>query len=128
MTKVIENNKKFIKNGSLELLLENISRTSFEKNSFNKIYTVNTFYFWNELDKCFAEIIRTLKPNGIFINAIYTREYLDKIIFSKYGFNKYTVEEIKNITENNGLKIIGIIEIKKNISYCIISKKEYNIV
>jgi ubiquinone/menaquinone biosynthesis C-methylase UbiE len=122
LNKVTKENKQNIENGVLKLFLENISKTSFGENLFDKIYTVNTIYFWNELDKCFSEIKRVLKQDGIFINAIYTKEYLDKTIFSKYGFNKYTLEEVKNITEKYGLRIVGIIEIKKNESYCIISE------
>jgi SAM-dependent methyltransferase len=113
---------KYIGNNNVRLLLEDINKTSFEQNIFDKIYTVNTIYFWNELGKCFSEIKRVLKSNGKFLNVIYTKEYLDKIFFSKYGFNKYTIDEIKNITENNRLKIIGIKEIRKNKSYCIISE------
>jgi len=120
LNKVTARNKQKINNGTLKLLLENISKTSFEDNLFDKIYTVNTIYFWNELDKCFSEIRRTLKPNGIFINAFYSKEHLDKIIFSKYGFNKYTIGEIKTITEKNGLRTIETIEVTKNKSYCII--------
>jgi len=74
------------------------------------------------LGNIFSEIKRILKPNGKFLNVIYTKEYLNKIIYAKYGFKKYTVEEIKNITEENGMKIIEIIEIRKNKSYCIISE------
>jgi hypothetical protein len=55
------------------------------------------------------------------MNVIYTREYLDKIIYTKYGFNKYTVKEIEEITKESGMKIIKTVEIKKNKSYCIIS-------
>ena len=58
----------------------------------------------------------------MFINAFYDKRHLDKIIFSNYGFNKYTIEEIEIITEKNGLKIIETIEIVKNKSYCIISE------
>jgi hypothetical protein len=57
------------------------------------------------------------------MNVIYTKEYLDKIIYTKYGFNKYTIGEIETISEKNGMKIIETIEIKKNRSYCIISEK-----
>jgi ubiquinone/menaquinone biosynthesis C-methylase UbiE len=122
LNKVIAKNKQKIYSGTLRLFLENINKTSFEDNLFDKIYTVNTIYFWNDLDKCFSEIKRTLKQNGIFINAFYDKKHLDKIIFSKYGFNKYTMEEVKIITEKNGLRIIETIEIAKNKSYCIISK------
>jgi len=115
--------KQYINNNCLKLLLENINNeTTFESNMFNKIYTVNTVYFWNDLKKCFSEIKRILKPNGIFINAIYTKEHLDKTKFSNYGFNKYSKEDILNLTEENGMKIIKLIEIIKNKSYCIISK------
>jgi ubiquinone/menaquinone biosynthesis C-methylase UbiE len=113
---------KKINNGTLKLSLENICKTAFDDNTFDKIYTVNTIYFWKELEKCFSEIKRILKPNGIFMNAIYTKEYLNKIIYTKYGFNKYTVEEMEEITKKNGMKIIKTIEVKKNKSYCIISE------
>ena len=115
-------NKQNIENGKLKLSLENINKTSFGENTFDKIYTVNTIYFWNELDKSFSEIKRILKPDGMFINVIYTKEYLNKIIYTKYGFNKYGVEEIEKTTKDNGMKIIKTVEIKKNKSYCIISE------
>lgn len=122
LSRVKNKNMEKINNGTLKLSLENINKTSFDNNTFEKIYTVNTIYFWNELEKCFSEIKRILKPNGIFMNVIYTKEYLNKIIYTKYGFNKYTVEELEEITKKNGMKIIKTIEIKKNKSYCIISE------
>jgi ubiquinone/menaquinone biosynthesis C-methylase UbiE len=115
---------KYIKNGLLKLSLENIVSTSFENETFNKIYTINTIYFWNELEKCFSEIKRILKPKGIFLNAIYTKEYLDNIIYTKYGFNKYSIKDIIKITEENGMKINKIVEIKNNKIYCIISEND----
>ena len=121
--KVSKKLKQFIEKQYLKLSLEDIQNTSFENETFNKIYTVNTIYFWKDLDKCFSEIKRIIKSNGIFINVIYTKEYLDKMFHTKYGYNKYTFEEIKNITEKNGMEVLKIIEIKSNKSYCIISKK-----
>jgi cyclopropane fatty-acyl-phospholipid synthase-like methyltransferase len=120
--KVTAINEQYISNKTLQLFLENINKTSFEENLFDKIYTVNTIYFWGELEKSFSEIKRIMKPDGIFINVIYTKEYLDKIVYTRYGFNKYTVDEIKNITEKNGMKIVAMKEIEKNKSFCIISE------
>ena len=116
--------KKSIENGLLKLSLENIVNTSFENGTFNKMYTINTIYFWNDLEKCFFEIKRILKPNGIFLNAIYTKEYLNKIIYTKYGFNKYSIEDLIKVTEENGMKINKIVEIKRNKIYCIISEND----
>jgi hypothetical protein len=47
---------------------------------------------------------------------------MDKIIYTKYGFQKYTVENITAVTEKNGMRIIETIEIQKNKSYCILSE------
>jgi ubiquinone/menaquinone biosynthesis C-methylase UbiE len=76
------------------------------------------------LEKCFSEIKRILKPKGIFFDAIYTKEYLDNIIYTKYGFNKYYIKDIIKITKENGMKINKIVEIKKNKIYCIISEND----
>lgn len=116
------NNQKYIKKGNLKLFLEDMGNTSFENDFFDKIYTINTIYFWNDIDKCFSEVKRILKPNGIFINVIFTKEFLDKLAYTNYGFNKYNIEEILEMTENNGMNIIKTIEIDKDKSYCIISK------
>jgi SAM-dependent methyltransferase len=106
--KATAKNEQHINDKTLQLFLENINKTSFEDNLFDKIYTVNTIYFWDELEKSFSEIKRIMKPDGIFINVIHTKEYLDKIVYTIYGFNKYTVDEIRNITENNGMKIVAM--------------------
>ena len=121
--KVQLKNRNSIKDGKLKLLLENIEETSFENNMFDIIITINTIYFWNDYKKCFTEIKRILKHNGKFFNTVYTKEYLDKIIYTKYGFRKNKIEEIKLLTEKNGMKIIETIEIEKGKSYCIISEK-----
>jgi SAM-dependent methyltransferase len=119
--KVELENLRNIQNGILALYLESINKTSFGNSFFDKIYTVNTMYFWDEPAQCFSEIKRILKPDGIFMNVLYTKEYLNRTFFTKYGFAKYTVAEIENITRTNGMNVIETIEIKKNKSYCIIS-------
>jgi ubiquinone/menaquinone biosynthesis C-methylase UbiE len=117
-------NRNYIKNGKIKLFVGNINKTLFGENTFDTIYTLNTMYFWDELDKCYSEIKRILKTNGVFINVFHTKEFLDKIVFTKYGFYKYTIEEIKKITEDNGMEIIKTIEIIKDKTYCVISKNK----
>nr|WP_255949254.1 class I SAM-dependent methyltransferase [Brucepastera parasyntrophica] len=119
--RVFLKNEQLIRNRDLRISLESIQETEFESNTFDRIYTINTIYFWNELGKSFSEIKRILKPDGIFLNIIYTKEFLDKIIYTKYGFQKYTIEEIGKITEENGMRILDIVEITKKKSYCIIA-------
>jgi ubiquinone/menaquinone biosynthesis C-methylase UbiE len=83
---------------------------------------VNTIYFWNNYEKSFSEIKRVLKDNGLFINTIYTEKHLDKLLVTK-GFNKFTAEQLREITDKNGFSKVQIIEIEKDKSLCIVAKK-----
>lgn len=125
MIKIAKNrNSEFVKKGIMTLEKGDITNTLYKDNYFDKIYTVNTIYFWSDMNKGLSEIKRILKPNGIFINAFYTKEYLDKIRYTKFGFAKYTSKELENIMLQNGFEIVDIIEIKFNISYCIVLRKK----
>lgn len=118
---IINGNKKY---PNLNLSFGNIVESPFEDNYFNTIYTVNTIYFWNDLNKGLAEIRRTLKNDGIFINVFYSKQWLEGIKCTNYGFNRYTLDEIKVKTEESKLNIIEVIEISENKAYCIIATKK----
>jgi ubiquinone/menaquinone biosynthesis C-methylase UbiE len=104
--------------------LQGENRSTFEDNRFNKIYTINTIFFSNEIDKFIIDVIRISEPNGIFINVINIGSYINTIFYKKYGYKEYSVKEMEEITEKYGMEIIETIEIKKNKSYCIISKNK----
>ncbi len=117
-------NRKAIEQQKIELLLADVQALPFENSSIDKACTVNTVYFWQDISKSFAEIKRVLKPNSIFINVLYAKQWLDKLPMTQYGFSKYTLEEIENLTRENGFKIEQVFEIERQKSICIIAKKE----
>ena len=117
-------NRKMIEQRKMELLLADVQELPFDDSSIDKAYTVNTIYFWQDISKGFSEIKRILKPNGIFLNIIYLKEDLDKLPITRYGFNKFTVEQIETVTIESGLKIERIIEIERQKSICVVAKKE----
>jgi ubiquinone/menaquinone biosynthesis C-methylase UbiE len=104
--------------------LANVQDLPFDNSSIDKIYTINTVYFWQDIHQGFSEIRRVLKPGGIFLNVIYLKEWLDKLPVTRYGFTKFTAEQIENVTRESGLKIERIIEIEPQKSICVIAKKE----
>jgi len=116
-------NSRYIENNKMHLLSGSADNMPFKEDFFDKIYTVNTIYFWPDLDKGLQEVKRVLKKDGIFINAIYSKEWLNKLKYTEYGFSKYTPDEFKQAINRNGLEVIKVIETKKDTSYCIISKK-----
>jgi len=117
----IKNKQKF-ENGDLKLFLEDITRTSFDEDFFDKIYTVNTIYFWSDINSSLSEIKRILKVDGVFINVFSVKSHLNTLECTKYGFNKYTLEEVEKATENNGFNINNIVEINENSTYAIIAE------
>jgi ubiquinone/menaquinone biosynthesis C-methylase UbiE len=115
-------NRKKIEQGKIELRLADVQDLPFDNSSIDKVYTINTIYFWQDINKGFSEIKRVLKPNGIFLNVVYSKEWLSKLPITQYGFEKYSISELEKITKDNGMKIVEINEIVKNKSYCIISE------
>ena len=115
---------KKIEQGKVELLLANVQDLPFESGLIDKIYTINTIYFWQDIHRGFVEIKRVLKPNGVFLNVIYLKEWLDKLPITQYGFSKYTVEQIEKITLESGFKIEHIIEVQSKKSVCVIARYE----
>ena len=114
-------NRKKIEQGKIQLSLANVMDLPFEESSIDKAFTVNTVYFWQDLQKGLSEIKRVLKPGGIFLNVFYLKEMLDKLPITQYGFSKYTVEQIERAINDSGLKIDRIIE--SNPYVCVVAKK-----
>ena len=123
LDKVSRKYRQAVSTGTLDLRLANIKALPFDDACFDKICTINTLYFWNDTDSSFAEIKRTLKPDGIFINVFYGKGFLDKMSHAQYGYSKYSVEQVVEMTEKSGLKIVRVIEIQPEISHCIIAEK-----
>ena len=115
--------EKKIEQGKVELLLANVQDLPFENDVIDKVYTINTVYFWKDIHRGFAEIKRVLKPDGVFLNVIYLKKWLDKLPVTKYEFSKYTAEQIDKITTESGLKTERIFEIQAKKSICVIARK-----
>ena len=118
-----QRNREFIEKGNMNLSLGDITGTDFESGFFDKIYTVNTIYFWPNVDSGFTEIARILKPGGIFMNVVYTKEFLDSIPYATHGYAKYTQEELQEYSLRNGFKIVDVITIKEKKAYGYILQK-----
>ena len=111
--KASEINRKFIDMGNVNFVNANVQQLPFNDASYNKIFTINTFYFWDEHIKVLQELKRVLKKEGTLIIAIRPKHNLERFPFTRYGFSKFTTEEIKKLMESNGFNQIEITEIKE---------------
>ncbi|QQO08751.1 class I SAM-dependent methyltransferase [Breznakiella homolactica] len=115
--------KKFMDAANVTVLKADIAELPMEDRTIDKIYTINTCYFWNDAGKSFSEIKRVLRENGLFLNAFYTKNWLDTLEYTNHGFKKYTLEELAEMTGRYGFRVKDIIEISTEKSYCIVAEK-----
>ncbi|MGA4719697.1 class I SAM-dependent methyltransferase [Fictibacillus nanhaiensis] len=81
-------NKKTMNNGRTKLIQADFKDLPFPDKMFNKVYSIQTIYFWNDINTIVSEIYRVLMPGGMVI-----------ITFSN-GKENETWEGVKNLSEN----------------------------
>lgn len=77
----------------------------FEADFFDKIYTVNTSYFWESLDQVFLEIKRCLKKEGEFSLAFYSDSFLNTLPVTKTGYAKYPLATYRQAGIRHGFLV-----------------------
>jgi len=117
-----ERNYGFVENGRMRLMCQDISGTSFVDCSFDKVYTINTLYFLEDLDNTMTEIYRVLKPNGLFINAFYSNETLSRLPHTEFNYKKFTTEQLTNAGENAGFSV-NVVPILNGTAHCVFYRK-----
>lgn len=79
-------NDEEIQEGKVQILTASVDALPFAKNSFDKIITVESFYFWPDAVKDLQEVLRVLKKGGTFL-----------LVADVYGDANLTEEEKANI-------------------------------
>jgi len=79
----------------------------FEDDSFNKVFTVNTIYFWQEPEKLLSEIYRVLQPKGILCITFAEESFMKQLPFTQFEFELYSTEKVEKLIEKSSFKIIN---------------------
>lgn len=105
------------------LSIGNIEEMDFGPATFDMVYTINTFYFWQNPLTALDEVKRVLADGGVFLNIAYTKDYLNKLHYTNYGFTKMACEEILDIHRRAGFSTTKLVEIEPGKSFYIICTK-----
>lgn len=116
-------NEKAQKQGRLHLEVGDCCNLRYEDGSFDVVTSINTVYFWEDTVKGLSEIKRVLASNGYFINVVYTKEWLDKLSYTKKGFKKFEQEDLVQMGETAGFNSVEVKPIMKGKSFAVIYKK-----
>ncbi|KAA5532142.1 class I SAM-dependent methyltransferase [Taibaiella lutea] len=112
-----ENNPSLIETGSVKLQLvtnnNGYAVLPFEDNYFDKIFTVNTIYFWDNALEQARELYRALNTTGQIAVCFATADFMEQLPFTKYGFHLYSLEKAIQLFENAGFKDIKTIRQKE---------------
>ncbi|MGB0392124.1 MAG: class I SAM-dependent methyltransferase [Salibacteraceae bacterium] len=84
-----------------EFVLYNGLIIPFPKNKFQKVFTVNTLYFWEKPVLFLNEIHRVLAPGGTLSIAFVTKKAMAELAFTNYGFNKYNQEDFHSLIQQS---------------------------
>ncbi|MEE3325359.1 MAG: class I SAM-dependent methyltransferase [Methanosphaera sp.] len=104
-----EVNEKLIREGKVEIQEGNVKNLAFEDDTFDIVTAFETVYFWPDIEKCFGEVKRVLKPGGTFLIGMESNGSDNLIMkFWKHFIDMelYTDEEITSFLHNNNFSEI----------------------
>lgn len=109
----IEKNKNDIESGKMKIIEASVEKMPFDDNSFDKIITVESFYFWPEPEKNLREVYRVLDKGGKFlivadINGDADLDEKDIEGIEKFSLYNPTLKEFHDLLEKAGFKDIKI--------------------
>ncbi len=123
-----KNNCDDINSGKIEIIQASVESLPFQDNSFNVIYTVESFYFWSNPLENLKEVRRVLADNGVFLIVadIYGDAELaeeDIINIKKYNLFNPTLAQFSELLESAGFSDIKIHTEKGKSWVCAEAKK-----
>lgn len=119
-------NKKHIKSGKVKIHLGDFDEMFLEEDSFNKVYTVNTIYFWKEPRKTLWHVYDILKPGGKLYIGFHHKDDMEKMPLNKDVFTYYSPLEMEEILTSCGILCNATIlsrNAKTKPCYCAIATK-----
>jgi ubiquinone/menaquinone biosynthesis C-methylase UbiE len=93
-----------------KFILTHAGKLPFDDKVFDKVFTVNTIYFWEDAQQILNEVQRVLKPGGIFIVTLRPKHVMVQLPVVKHGFTTYTNEEAINLLAENNFELVSASE------------------
>lgn len=116
-------NKRGVTEGKIHLEIGDCCHLSYQDRTFDAITSINTIYFWEDTEQGMREIFRTLKPRGCFYNVVYTKAWLQRLAFTRKGFQFFEKEDYICLGKQAGFSDVVIEDIVRGKSFVVIYKK-----
>ena len=119
-------NRHSMAHEKVNIVQHDFNDMEFEKQSYTKVCSVNTLYFWPSPKKTAEKITDLLAPNGTLILAFEDSEQIKRRKMDGDIYHLYTKEEVVDFLRQAGLskdtKIVSRVR-GKNVFHCAIGSK-----
>jgi len=103
-------NELWIRNGQARFVHADMTTMPFDDAVFNKVFTINTIYFWEDTAAVLDEIKRVLHSTGKFILTLRPKHLMEKYPFTQYGFKMFSKEDVCTLLQQNGFTVAEELE------------------
>jgi ubiquinone/menaquinone biosynthesis C-methylase UbiE len=125
LSEATKNNKQHIAANRVRIQKGDCRKLNFANESFDRVCSVNTIYFWNPPDIYLMEIFRVIRSGGQLVLGLRDKEQMSKLPLDKGVFNTYTLDEVVGLLSSIGFSNVRALE-KEEIrftSYCVVATK-----
>ncbi len=105
-----EAQKQAVDNNLVEFQIYNGNVLPYSDNFFDKLFTVNTIYFWHNPVKTLQEMYRVLKVNGLCVIAYANSDFMTSLPFVGDDFELYNHDKVKQLVAQLPFICVDIIE------------------
>jgi len=100
-------NQQFVDRQQATFYLYDGLNIPFTDNYFDRVFTVNTIYFWADPKFLISELYRVIKPKGILNITFGQQNYMKQQPLTQFGFTLYDNEKIEQLIDTTHFKIVG---------------------
>jgi ubiquinone/menaquinone biosynthesis C-methylase UbiE len=100
--------RREIAEGRVSVQLGDISHLSFPAAAFDRVFTINTIYFWPDALLGLREIRRVLKEGGLAAVSLRSKEKMQKYAVTRYDFSLFSKDEVADLMREVGFHSVSV--------------------
>ena len=109
-------NKDFVTRSVAEFKLYDGKTIPSPDNSFDRVMTVNSIYFWTHPVELLSDIYRVVKPNGVVAVTFAQKQFMQQLPFIKDKFRLYNNQDLQDLIAKTYFNLTDILDKADNVT------------